>query len=79
VPVTVRLRGAAAGVALPAEAIVRNGSNEPIVWIKAAPERFEPRRVRTQPLDAARVLVVDGLAGGERVVVDGAPLIGQVR
>jgi len=30
-------------------------------------------------LDGTRVLVVDGLAGAERVVVDGAPLLNQVR
>ena len=38
-----------------------------------------PRTVRTRPLDAARVLVTDGLAGGERVVTDGAPLLAQIR
>jgi biotin carboxyl carrier protein len=79
VAVTVRLSGAAPGVALPAASLVRNASNEPIVWVKAAPERFEPRRVRVEPLDAARVRVVDGLAGGERVVTDGASLLGQFR
>ncbi len=79
VVVTVRLSGAAPGVALPASALARNASNEPIVWVKTAPERFEPRRVRTEPLDAARVRVVDGLAGGERVVTEGASLLGQFR
>lgn len=77
--VTVRLRGAEPGVPIPAAALARNAANEPIVWIKAAPERFEPRGVRTRPLDGARVLVVDGLSGGERVVTDGASLLGQYR
>jgi cobalt-zinc-cadmium efflux system membrane fusion protein len=79
VAVTVRLSGTARGVALPASALARNASNEPVVWVKTAPERFEPRRVRVEPLDASRVRVVDGLAGGERVVTDGAPLLGQFR
>jgi hypothetical protein len=35
--------------------------------------------VRVEPLDASRVRVVEGLAGGERVVTDGAPLLGQFR
>jgi hypothetical protein len=78
-PVTVRLRGEAEGVAVPAASLVRSAANEPIVWVKTQPERFEPRRVRTQPLDAARVRVVDGLAGGERVVTEGAALLGQFR
>lgn len=77
--VTVRLRSSAEGVALPLAAVVRSASNEPIAWVKTAPERFEPRRVRTQPLDAGRVLVTEGLAGGERVVVSGAALLNQVR
>jgi hypothetical protein len=79
VAVTVQLKAQAEGVPVPAAALVRSSANEPLVWVKAAPERFEPRRVRTQPLDAARVLVTSGLAGGERVVTDGAPLLNQVR
>jgi hypothetical protein len=78
-PVTVRTRSTLVGVPVPAAALVRSASNEPIVWVKTAPERFEPRRVRTQPLDAERALVVDGLGGGERVVVESAPLLNQVR
>ena len=79
VAVTVRLSATAPGVALPSSALARNASNEPIVWIKTAPERFEPRRVRAEPLDAARVRVLDGLASGERVVTEGASLLGQFR
>lgn len=79
VAVTVRTRTAQAGVPVPASALVRSAANTPIVWVKTQAERLEPRPVRTRPLDGARVLVVDGLAGGERVVVDGAPLLNQVR
>lgn len=79
VAVTVRLSDVVAGVALPASALARNASNEPIVWVKTAPERFEPRRVRVEPLDAARVRVAEGLVGGERVVTEGASLLGQFR
>ena len=79
VAVTVRLKAQAEGVPVPASALVRSAANEPRVWVKVAPERFEPRRVQTQPLDAARVLVIQGLSGGERVVSDGAPLLNQLR
>jgi hypothetical protein len=79
VAVTVRLDDAAPGVPVPASALVRSAANEPMVWIKTQPERFEPRRVRTEPLDATRVRVVQGLTGGERVVTEGAALLGQFR
>jgi hypothetical protein len=61
-----------AGVAVPAAALVRNGANELIVWVHERAERFVARRVRTAPLDAQRVLVLAGLEGRERVVVQGA-------
>ena len=67
------------GVALPAGAVVKNAANQDIVWVKTAAERFIPRPVRKQPLDGTRVAVIDGLAGGERVVVQGTALLNQVR
>jgi len=66
-------------VPLPAAAVVKNAANQEIVWVKTSAERFAPRPVRTQPLDGARVAVVDGLEAGVRVVVQGAALLNQVR
>ena len=57
----------------------RNGAGEPIVWVHADPERFEPRRVRPEPLGADSVAVREGLKPGERVVTSGAALLSQVR
>ncbi len=68
-----------AGVAVPAAAIGRNDANESMIWVHGTAERFVPRRVKTLPLDADRVLVTEGLAGGERVVTTGARALGQVR
>lgn len=68
-----------AGVAVPAEAVVRNPANLPIVWVKASAERFQPVAVQAVPLDAQRVLVTQGLSADQRVVVQGASLINQVR
>lgn len=79
VAVIVKLKIDVQGVPLPAAALVRSSANEPLVWIKSAAEKFEPRRVLVQPLDATNVLVTRGLDGGEFVVTDGAPLINQVR
>ena len=69
---------AARGVVLPLAAV--SGSGEAAtVWVHEAPEVFAPRRVRLAPLDAGRVRVQGGLTPGERVVVQGAPLLGAVR
>lgn len=68
-----------AGIAMPVAALVRNSGNELIVWVHERAERFAPRRVKTAPLDAQRVLVLAGLEGKERVVMQGAQSLVQVR
>lgn len=80
-PVTVvaQSRERVKGVVLPAQAVVRNPANEPIVWIKSGAERFIPQPVQFQPLDAATVVITQGLGADNRVVVQGAPLIAQIR
>lgn len=67
------------GFVLPAQAVVRNSSNEPIVWIKSGAERYIPQPVQYRALDAATVIVTHGLGADNRVVVQGAPLIAQIR
>lgn len=80
-PVTViaRLKDVVMGIALPAEAVVRNQANEPVVWIKSGTERFIAQPVEVRPLDATTIVVVKGLAPDNRVVVSGAALINQIR
>ncbi|MCZ8165855.1 MAG: efflux RND transporter periplasmic adaptor subunit [Betaproteobacteria bacterium] len=80
-PVTVvaRSKERIKGIVLPAQAVVRNPSNEPIVWIKSGAERFIPMPVQFKPLDASTVVVTQGLSADNRVVVQGAPLIAQIR
>lgn len=67
------------GVALPQEALVRNRAGEFVVWVHTDPERFVPRRVVAEALDARTVVVSSGIAPGDRVVVAGASLLAQVR
>jgi hypothetical protein len=67
------------GIVLPAQAVVRNPSNEPIVWIKSGAERLIPQPVQFRRLDASTVVVTQGLSADNRVVVQGAPLIAQIR
>lgn len=68
-----------AGIVLPAEAVVRSAEGPPIVFEMPGAERFVPRPVRVQPLDAQRVLVTAGLEPGMRVVTEAAGLVAQVR
>ena len=69
----------ATGIVLPAQAVVRNAANEAVVWIKTGAERFVAQAVVLRPLDSQTVLVTSGLAPNNRVVVQGAPLIAQIR
>ena len=67
------------GYVLPAQAVVRNSANEPIVWIKSGAERYIPQPVQFRALDATTVVVTQGLGADNRVVVQGASLIAQIR
>ena len=67
------------GYRVPSGALMKNPANQNIVWVKDQAERFEPRVVNITPLDGASIAVTSGLADGDRVVVEGASLINQVR
>ena len=74
-----QLRERTRGYVLPNESVVRNAANEPIVWIKSGAERFIAQPVRLQALDASTVVITQGLGADNRVVVQGAALIAQIR
>lgn len=67
------------GIIVPDAAVVRAPNGLPQVWVKVAPERFAARPIRMAPLDGDRVMVIAGLTKGDRVVVEAAELINQVR
>jgi cobalt-zinc-cadmium efflux system membrane fusion protein len=67
------------GIAVPRTAVVRTANGQDFVFEHTSAERFEPRAVRVEPLDAARVLVAVGVDPGKRVVVRGAELLDHVR
>jgi membrane fusion protein, heavy metal efflux system len=67
------------GIAAPREAVIRGSNGEDIVYIHKAPELFEPRAVRTEPLDGGRVIIVSGIVAGDRIVTQGAELLNQLR
>lgn len=79
VRVFVQTKAKEKGIAVPAASLMKNAANQTIVWVKTAPERFEPRVVTVAPLDGVSVLVASGLKSGDRVALQGATLINQVR
>ena len=79
VRVFVQTRDKVKGLAVPVAALMKNPSNQSVVWVKTAPERFEPRVVTTETLDGQQLVVTAGLVAGERVTTQGASLINQVR
>jgi cobalt-zinc-cadmium efflux system membrane fusion protein len=67
------------GMAIPRGSLVRGANGLDMVYVHTRAERFEPRPVRIEPLDGERVLAVAGLEPGQRVVVQGAELLHNVR
>jgi membrane fusion protein, heavy metal efflux system len=67
------------GIALPAQAVVRDQNNLPVVWIKSGGERFIAQPIEFRTLDANTVVAIKGLAPENRIIVSGAALINQIR
>jgi len=67
------------GFALPRTAVVRMPNGGAAVWDHVTAERFVARPVRLQPLDGSNVLVLAGVKAEQRIVVQGADLLNQVR
>lgn len=67
------------GIALPRAAVLRGANGQSIVYEHSGAERFVPREVRAEPLDANHVLIVSGVEAGRRIVTQGAELLNQIR
>lgn len=67
------------GLPIPSAAVVKNASNQDTVWVHGEPENFVAKVVQFVALDGKNVTVTDGLKAGDRVVVQGASLLNQVR
>ena len=79
VRVFVQTKDKVKGIPVPVASLMKNPANQTVVWVKTAPERFEPRTVTTEPLDGVNAAVTSGLEPGDRVATQGATLINQVR
>jgi hypothetical protein len=64
---------------VPRASVIRAANGAMLVYEQSNPERFVPREVRVEPLDAERMLVISGLEPGKRIVTTGAELLHQVR
>ncbi len=67
------------GHAVHSSSVLKNPSNQNIVWVKQSPERFTPRVITFEPLDGNSVAVTSGLTAGDRIVTQGASLLNQIR
>jgi hypothetical protein len=79
VRVFVQTKDKVKGISVPVSSLMKNPANQTVVWVKAAPERFEPRTVTIEPLDGVNAAVTSGLQAGDRIATQGATLINQVR
>ena len=79
VKVIVQTKEMIKGFAVSNASVIKNASNQDMVWVHTGAETFVPRTVRVTPLSGNTVSVVDGLKAGDRVVTQGAPLVNQVR
>lgn len=79
VKVFARLQASGQGITVPRSALTLNAAGEAVVWVHSDPERFEPRRIQHRAMGIDRIAVSAGLRSGERVVVEGAILLAQVR
>lgn len=64
---------------LPRSAVVRGSSGLMIVWIQENPEIFRPQIVKAQSFDGIHMKINAGLNEGDRVVIEGASFLSQVR
>jgi membrane fusion protein, heavy metal efflux system len=80
-PVSIYAEGSESikGVVVSASAVVKNPSNQLIVWKHETAERFVALPVTTQVLDAERIVITSGVSEGARIVTQGASFVNQVR
>jgi len=67
------------GIVLPRSAVVQSPNGQHVVFRHAEPERFEPKPVKFVEIDATRALLTAGVEPGEKIAVEAATLINQIR
>jgi hypothetical protein len=67
------------GILLNRSAVTQGSSGVEEVWEQTAAETFVPHPVRTRVIDGTSILVVDGVAAGARIVINGSRLMAQLQ
>ncbi|MEO6697507.1 MAG: efflux RND transporter periplasmic adaptor subunit [Gammaproteobacteria bacterium] len=67
------------GIVLPQESVIKGSGDESLIWVHAEPEHFTQKKVRVQKQSNNSLAILEGLEAGERVVTEGAALLGQFR
>lgn len=70
---------AVTGIIVPRAALTQAPNGQTVVFRHKEPELFEPKPVRFEAFDADRVRILAGVEPGKAIVVQGAPLVNQVR
>jgi membrane fusion protein, heavy metal efflux system len=64
---------------IPAQAMVRDADGMPAVMAQIGPQRFKLRPVRYRPAGAGMAILDAGVEAGDRIVIQGAALLNQIR
>jgi cobalt-zinc-cadmium efflux system membrane fusion protein len=67
--------GAEAGISVPVEAVLIQNGKRRVVYVARTDGTFEAREVQTGRNHDGRVVILQGLSAGEKVVVRGALLL----
>jgi cobalt-zinc-cadmium efflux system membrane fusion protein len=67
------------GIVVPRSAVVQAPNGQYVVFRHVEPERFEPKPVRFVEVDGTRVILTAGVEAGEKIAVQSATLINQIR
>lgn len=67
------------GVVVPRAAVVTAPNGQSVIFEHTMPETFTPKLVRFAPIDPERLVITSGLNAGDKIVVQAAALINQVR
>lgn len=67
------------GIILPRAAIAQAPNGQMVVFRHKEPEIFEPRAIRFEPFGPGSALISAGVERGDKIVIEGAPLVNQVR
>ena len=67
------------GLVVPRQAIAQAPNGQLVAFKRLEPERYLPSAVRITELDGDRVVITSGLKPGDQIIVEGAPLVNQIR